>query len=63
MATYKVLSADAPYFTLEVKFLDQTFVQNVLFQENGDSLAKAMQAYADTYEAEWIEAQAIAANE
>lgn len=56
MASYTIKANNAPYYDLEVTFADQVFRQTVIFNEEGESLSAALQAYADQYEAEWTEA-------
>lgn len=63
MATFKIVVDNSPYYVLDISFADQTFRQQTIFQETGEWLNVAMQAYADRYELDWIEAQQIALEE
>lgn len=59
MASFEIIVNQSPYYTIDVSFADQKFRQNAVFQENGEWLSTAMQAYADNYELNWVEAETV----
>lgn len=59
MARFRIIDNSSPYYQIEVAFGDQSFTQSVMFQEQGERRDIAMQAYADRYEKDWLEAQQL----
>lgn len=56
MATYRILQDAHPYYTLEVAFGDEVFVQQTLFPHStAAARAAAMRNYANSYEADYVE--------
>ena len=53
MATYTILAAGAPYYTVRVEFGDQAFEQTLVSAKTGAQLDAQFQAYADQYELDW----------
>lgn len=50
MATYKVLSSSAPYYTILVQFDDQEFTQTIVSAKTGAALNKQIEEYVVDYE-------------
>lgn len=53
MATFTILETSAPYYTISVEFLDNSFNQIIISNNTGDELTTQLQSYADEYEGEW----------
>lgn len=53
MATYTILSAAAPYYTVRVEFGAYWFDQALVSEKTGAKLIAQLQGYADQYEADW----------
>ena len=53
MATYTIVSADAPYYHIVVGFGGLEFNQIIVTDNTGTDLDRQIQAYADRYEAEY----------
>jgi hypothetical protein len=54
MATYTILSANAPYYTVLVEFGEQSFEQTLVSVKENEELGNQFQEYANTYETEWL---------
>lgn len=54
MATFEIINAEAPYYTIEVRFADQVFTQQVVSVKTGKALTTQLQTYADQYQAAWV---------
>jgi hypothetical protein len=54
MATAEIVEPAAPYYGVQVVFGAQSFHQLIVSSLTGVLLNAMLQAYADTYEAEWL---------
>lgn len=59
MATFEILNQNADYIFIAVEFLDQRFEQLIISSLSGSELTVFLQAYADQYEYDWINATQI----
>ena len=53
MATYSIVSADAPYYNVVVGFGGLEFNQTIVTDKTSKTLEAQLQSYADAYEAEY----------
>lgn len=56
MAAFEITSDNAPYFAVRVYFLNLQFDQIIVIEKTGEERTIQMQAYADLYETEWVNA-------
>lgn len=62
MATYTILSSSAPYYTVRIEFDEHEFDQQIFSAKTGAALNTMLQAYADSYAAEWRAALPVDTN-
>lgn len=55
MATYKIISENKPYYSLEILFGEYVFPQTVISSLTGQALNNFLQKYSDMYEADYLQ--------